>query len=393
MFAPIVSADTTSYTAGDIETWLEDAISGAEVTVTVSPSVTLDATNHRMIVQDFAFAVRGVTVGLEDLRLKFDDTKIVQVEGSLAVLGKYPKFSCDLELEYLEGDGELQVADISNIVIATTFTPTLSPGDIATIVDVMNQILDAAGGLPVTPDGALEGVNVDGTGLVVRWTNSNSSYSSGQIQDKLDGMVNTLATKATAYLQAREVDWNIDVEVAPYTSLDIDASFTAFGITVALSGFNVIFDTLTATVTDATVSVGGKTFTFSAEGEISCSGGDPSIAMASLTLGDEYPGLQSFVADVEAALLDAIDQAVDAIVTSTGLAWTFCPSSIAVVDTNVVLTSSGTASVKIDLQVGWNMVSVPVIPDDASAEAVFPDGDTVYTWNPVNKTYVQVLRQ
>jgi len=46
-------------------------------------------------------------------------------------------------------------------------------------------------------------------------------------------------------------------------------------------------------------------------------------------------------------------------------------------------------SIELDLEAGWNMVSVPVVPADTSRAAVFPPADVVavYTWNPVTKSY------
>ena len=44
-------------------------------------------------------------------------------------------------------------------------------------------------------------------------------------------------------------------------------------------------------------------------------------------------------------------------------------------------------SVDLDLTTGWNMVSVPVVADDMSKDAVFPGVAAVYTWNPVTKSY------
>jgi len=397
MFAPVVSADTTSYTALQMETWLEDAISGTDVTVTGSPIVELTPASHLLKVTALSFAVRGVTVGLNELRVTCDGSKTVAVVGELDVLGKLPRFSCNLELEYLDSVDKLHVADISSIVIAGTFAPSLSESDIDTIVDVLNQILDSSELSVTSPGGDLTGIDVVDSGgakLAATWTTGGPSYIDATgLAGKIDGMVNTLATKATAYLAAGEGQWTVDVNVVADASLDIDASFTAFGITAALSGFDVEFDTLTASIENATFSIGTgtKTVTFSAGGEIGCSGGVPSVAMASLTLGDEYPGLQSFIADVQEALLDAIDQAVDAIVTSTGLTWTFCPTSIAVVDTNVVLTSSGTATIDIRLLPGWSMVSVPVVPDDPAPTAVFAGAAAVYTWDPQAKSYVVPL--
>ncbi len=43
--------------------------------------------------------------------------------------------------------------------------------------------------------------------------------------------------------------------------------------------------------------------------------------------------------------------------------------------------------VDISLATGWNMVSVPVTAADMSVDAIFPDAEAVYTWNPVTKSY------
>ena len=43
--------------------------------------------------------------------------------------------------------------------------------------------------------------------------------------------------------------------------------------------------------------------------------------------------------------------------------------------------------VELSLKAGWNMVSVPVVADDLSRDAVFPGVAAVYTWNPVTKSY------
>lgn len=45
-------------------------------------------------------------------------------------------------------------------------------------------------------------------------------------------------------------------------------------------------------------------------------------------------------------------------------------------------------SFDVELQPGWNMVSVPLYPDNPSAAVVFADAEAVYWWNPVTKSYV-----
>ena len=46
-----------------------------------------------------------------------------------------------------------------------------------------------------------------------------------------------------------------------------------------------------------------------------------------------------------------------------------------------------TVDIDLDLKTGWNMVSVPLVADDMSRDAVFPGVAAVYTWNPVTKSY------
>jgi len=63
-----------------------------------------------------------------------------------------------------------------------------------------------------------------------------------------------------------------------------------------------------------------------------------------------------------------------------------------------VTTSAGTGTltdgftvteveIQLSLKAGWNMVSVPVTPQDTSAASVFAGTEVVYTWNPTTKSY------
>ncbi len=179
------------------------------------------------------------------------------------------------------------------------------------------------------------------------------------------------------------------VNVVSNTSLDIDASFTAFGVTAALSDFNISFATLTATVTDATFSVGSCTTTWSAEAEVGCSNYVPSFTLNSLTLGDQHPELRDFIAAIQEPLLDAFEEASETVVENTGLTWPFWSiTAISVEGTDVVLHSAGDVTIDLDLKAGWNMVSVPVVPDNTAPSSVFAGNDGMYTWNPVSKSYV-----
>jgi len=44
--------------------------------------------------------------------------------------------------------------------------------------------------------------------------------------------------------------------------------------------------------------------------------------------------------------------------------------------------------IELNLKAGWNMVSVPVIPDNNSMSTVFPGVAAVFTWNPVSRSYI-----
>ena len=390
--APVVSADdTASYEAQDIEEWLEDAISGTEVTVTTAPSADL-STDHRMVVEDFVFQARDISVGLNFLRFTFNGSRVVDVAGELDVFGHLPRFWCDLELEYLAVEGKLQVASISNIEVAT-FTPSLSSGDLDTIVDVLNQILDSSELSISSPGGDLTGIDVLGGQLETTWTGDDTAYlSAAEIADNLDGMVTTLAGKATAYLQDGEGDWTIDVNVLADTALEVDAAFTAFGVTASLDSA-VTFDTLAATIENATFSIGTGTQTvgFSAEAEVGCSDYVPSLAMTSLTLGDDHPGLRDLVADMQEPLLDAINQSVDSVVADTGLEFPYSNvSEIEVVDNTVVLHKAEAIAVPLPLEKGWNLVFIPVTPVDLDVDVVFPGNVVVYTWDAGAKTCLEV---
>lgn len=341
--APLVSAADTAYTATQIETWLEDTLTGTVVTVTASPVVTLTPADDLMRVTNLSFQVRGVTVGLNELRVTTPTgTTTVHVVGELNVLGKAPRFSCDLQMEHTTAVGKLQVAEVSNIVIAGTYSPSLSAGDLTTIKDTLNELLDASGLSTTSPGGDLTGIDVvDDAGiakLMTTWSVAGSAYlTAAELQAKLDGMANTLAGKATDYLAAGEGNWTVTANVVSDAALEIDAMLTVFGITATLDS-SMTFSTLTATITDAAISVNSKTFTFSAQADIGCSANVPSVAMVDLTVGDEYAGFQQFIADTEAALLDAIDQAVASIVDDTGLTWPDATiASITVEGTTVVL--------------------------------------------------------
>ncbi|MBN1856803.1 MAG: hypothetical protein JW846_07620 [Dehalococcoidia bacterium] len=61
---------------------------------------------------------------------------------------------------------------------------------------------------------------------------------------------------------------------------------------------------------------------------------------------------------------------------------------VALCDIGAFEFNTGTESVYIDVEAGWNMVSVPLCPADPSPHEVFEDSEAVYTWDPSTKSYV-----
>lgn len=408
MFAPVVSADTTSYTATQIHDWLVDQISSATVVMTDATTVILnsgdygvDPESNYVRVDGVGLNVLGVSIGLSPIKFMFEPgTTNVLIRAELDLLGisPAPKLECTATVACVGPGGPLEVTSIAGVKIGS-FEPTLSNDDLNAIVDVLNQII-VASGLSVTPPSAsLTGISIvndAGTDKVqLSWSEGDPTYlESADILAKVNSMVGTLETKATSFLQAGEGDWNIYVDVVSGTSLDIGASLTAFGVTAEVD-IPIVFSVLTATITNATFAIGDdapKTGTFSAEALVGCSNYIPFVTMQSFALGGAHSNLNAYVAQIEETILTAIDDAFDDIVAYTALDWPYYSiSDIAVVGTNVVLTSSGTESLDIRLLPGWSMVSVPVVPDDPAPTAVFAGAAAVYTWDPQAKSYVVPL--
>lgn len=317
-----VSADETQYSGAELEGWLIDQIASIQVEVTTAPSVTLDATEGRMVVQDFAFDIGGITVGLSYLRLTptGGDTTVAVV-GELNVLGKQPRFWCDVDLEFLETEGELQVASISNVRIGAC-EPDVSQDDLDAIAGCLNDILDASELSIIAPDGDMLTIDVVEDGgtakLQTTWGGGDTAYlEAGEIEDALGDMAETLASKATAYLAAEPADWSVDV-VIEEGLLKVNIDFAMFSKEFSFQ-FELEFDRLGFTFDNSSLGAGSETVTFSGAGELSANGYVPEITITDFTPGGEHPYLHDCIADVEGALLDAVNDLFAALVENTGL--------------------------------------------------------------------------
>lgn len=62
---------------------------------------------------------------------------------------------------------------------------------------------------------------------------------------------------------------------------------------------------------------------------------------------------------------------------------------VAVLAVPAAVSAAGSVSVDIEAPcAGWHMLSVPVVPDNPAATAVFNGALAVYVWDPVAKTFL-----
>lgn len=389
LFAPLVSAQETEvYLEQDIEDWLVDKIEKTTVAMTEGPEVDLSI-DHRMVIRSLTIEAHGIEIGVNELRFNFADYPTVRVGVTLEVLLGKPKLTGDMTVAYDAVEHEMRAATVDNIVLLTesadNYALQLTEGERQKIVDVLNQVIDAAGGLPITSTGGdLASIDVVSGELVVSWSGGgSSSYGPGALEIRLEEMVSDLAGDAENYLQTgADSSWVVDVSID--TTLNVHAWLTVFDTTADLN-IAITIDTLKATTSGATVLVGSKELTFMADGDIGCSYKTPSLTMNDFGLEGGSTELQDFVALIEPALLDAIEEAVDRLVASTGLKLPFDFVSMIVVEPGppgqLVFHKADIVPVDCPLAVGWNLVSIPVTPTDAAKEVVFPDARIVYTWN------------
>ncbi|MCD6361221.1 MAG: dockerin type I repeat-containing protein, partial [Armatimonadetes bacterium] len=238
----------------------------------------------------------------------------------------------------------LQVASISDIKIADSFTPALSAADLDAIVDCLNHVLDSSELSLTPPGGDLQTIDIiDDSGtpkLRTTWSGGDTVYvTASEIEDKLTDMADTLAAKANSYLGAESPDWTARV-VAEDGLLKVTVELSLFGRDATLhTEFG--FSGLDFSFADATLSVGAKTVTFSGSGDIGATDYIPWLEMETFSLNDDHPGLRDFIADNEDALLDAIDDMVETLVDNTGTELAVrAVTSVAVEGADVVVTGA-----------------------------------------------------
>ena len=325
----VVADDAAEYTATEIEDWLVSQLESTTASVGSGPTVTLDSDEHYMRV-DVGFAARGVTLGLNHFTFTFDGSKSVSVVGELSVFEKQPRFWCDGELECAASDGIPQLSSLSYIKIAD-FQPSLSAGELDTIADTINKAVEASGLQVGSLGGDLTGIDVVDDGgtpkLELSWSGDSVQYDAAALQSKLDDAATSLIGEGNSYLSDGHDDgrWDVTVSIGSATGpLTFEAEATILGITVAIQDMDITFDgDLTASFTDAVISVGVATMqtTFSGAADISCLAYIPSLAVTTLSVGDDYPAFRDWIADsgVNSGIRDALGDLVDDLVSDTGL--------------------------------------------------------------------------
>ncbi len=323
--AAVVEADSSEeYTASEIEDWLIDQVESTTVPYT-TPTVDL-GTAHQMEIT-VSMTILGTTVELNPIIFTFDGSNVVKIKGQLSLLTKNPRFGQDdndiICIVACSAGGTPQLTSISNINIGG-YTPSLSEGALDKIVETINKAIDASGFAVASLGGELTGIDVSGGELELSWAEGSITWDAATTRDKLEDAMDSLVDQANDYLGNGYGDpdgrWWLRVSIAS-SELTFAAQFKLLGITAKIEDMDISFTDLTASFTDARVSVGTSTkeATFSGTADIACSSYVPSLTVTDLSAGNEYPGLQGKIEEYEPALRDALKTLVDNIVGPTGL--------------------------------------------------------------------------
>ncbi len=389
-----VPVEEASYNATEIQDWLISQVESTTVSYT-PPTVTLNATDHYMQIDTDA-TVQGTTISLNDVRLTFNGTRDVSMRGelSMSMLDKKPHFWADAQIECAAADGIPQVKNISNIKFAN-YEPSLSAGTLNDIAGAINKAIQVSGFTIAPLSADLTGIDViteEGEAkLEFSWSGGSLKWDAATMQDKLNTAASNLESQANDYISTGYDDekWSLGVSIGE-GKLTFNAQATLFGITAKIQDMGITFSDMTASTTDATVSLGSNQATFSATADIACENSVPSLTVTSLSLGDEYPTLKDWISDtdINAALRDGLDKLVTNAVTNTGLKCRLAIfDHIEVTDSTIRIWLEEAVQIQVALKSGWNMVSVPVVTENTSVSAVFPGVEAVYTWDPASKSY------
>ena len=308
--ATIRAASSAEYTASEIQSWLINQVESTTVSC-ATPTVDMSTEDEMQI--DASMTILGTSIALNHVVFTFDGTTTVKIKGELSLLGKSPRFGqggndieCTVECQ---AAGTPHLSGISNINVAD-YWPSLSGGELDTIMDIINSAIDASGLTLGSPPGEdLSSIDVSDEKLVFRWPSGSTSLDANAVTGKLQNAMDNLVDEANNYLSTGYGDpdgkWWLRVSIAG-SALTLDVQTTIFGITASVTDLDITFGDMAASFTDATVSVGSRTATFSGSADISCTDYVPGLTVTGLSAGDEYPGLRDLIADYETVLCQAL---------------------------------------------------------------------------------------
>ena len=316
--------DQVEYDDATLENWFISQIESTETTLSTAPGIVLDTTSHSMTI-NMGITTRLTTVDFNNVKLTFDGSNEIAVSGELSLLGKMPRFSCDIEIECATADKIPQVASINNLVIAG-FEANWATDDLDTIAGYINEAIRSSGLKENALVGDLTGMDVvddGGARLEMSWSGGSVKRSAAEIQDKLDDAAVQLIEDINDYCQNGydEGKWSVEVNISTDT-LTIETEYTYLGVTIGVENMAITFDGLTATVTDAVISIGEREATVSGTGEISCTGYVPNLEITSISIDDGALGFGDWIEDdaaINSALRDALSRMVANIIEDTVL--------------------------------------------------------------------------
>jgi hypothetical protein len=378
--------DQIEYDAATIENWFISQIELTETTLSTAPDIVLDTTSHS-ITLNMGITTRLTTVDLNNIKLTFDGSNEIAVSGELSLLGKMPRFSCDMEIECDLADKIPQVTSISNLVIAG-FEANWATADLDTIAGYISEVIRSSGLKEDALEGNLTGMDIvdnGGARLEMSWSGGSVERSGAEIQDKLDDAATQLIEDINDYYQNgyNEGKWAVDVNLSTDT-LTIETEFTYLGVASSVENMDITFDGLTATVTDAVISIGEREANISGTGEISCVSYVPDLEITSVSIDDGSLGFGHWIEDdaaINSALRDALGRLATNIIEDTALrAGIEIISDISIVDGKLRL-RYGTGVLPLPPEVidedGIIQEDQSLISTDGKCIAYIPAGTTV----------------
>ena len=316
--------DQVEYDDATLENWFISQIESTETTLSTAPDIVLDTPSHSMTL-NMGITTRQTTVDLNNVKLTFDGSNEISVAGELSLLGKMPRFSCDINIECTLADKIPQVTSISNLVVAG-FEANWATSDLDTVAGYISEAIVSSGLREDALGGDLTGMDIvdnGGARLEMSWSGGSVMRSAAEVQDKLDDAATLFIEDINDYYQSGydESKWSVDVNMNTDT-LTIETEHTYLGVTSGVENMDITFNGLTATFTDAVISIGEREATVSGTGEISCTGYVPDLEITSISFDDGDLGFGDWIegdAAVNSALRDALSRMVANIIEDTVL--------------------------------------------------------------------------